>query len=191
MSDVTFDMKANKMEVHDRRAESWTVTLVDTGENTMTGGRIKRIQPYVQDEEAFCLTYGDGVADVDITRLINYHKQQQTLATLTSVYPPGRFGALDIIDGKVRRFQEKPKGDGARINGGYFVLSPKVIELIEGDQTLWEQQPMEKLVQQNQMSAFEHNGFWQPMDTLRDKNHLEELWQNQKAPWKTWQSKCK
>jgi len=186
MSDVTFNMKENKMEVHHKRAESWTVTLVDTGENTMTGGRIKRIQPYVQDEEAFCLTYGDGVADVDITKLINYHEQQQVLATLTAVYPPGRFGALDISDGRVCSFQEKPEGDGARINGGFFVLSPEVIDLIEGDYTLWEQQPMEKLVQQNQISAFEHDGFWQPMDTLRDKNHLEELWESQKAPWKIW-----
>jgi glucose-1-phosphate cytidylyltransferase len=154
MSDVTFDMKGNKMVVYNERAEPWTVTLIDTCENTMTGGRIKRIQPYIQDEESFCLTYGDGVGDVDITKLINYHTQQQTLATLTSVYPPGRFGALDIVDGKVQTFQEKPKGDGARINGGFFVLSPKVIDLIEGDETLWEQQPMEKLAQQNQMSAY-------------------------------------
>jgi len=185
-SDVTFDIKANKVEVHHKRAEPWVVTLVDTGEDTMTGGRIKRIQPYIHDEEAFCLTYGDGLGNVDIKKLINYHKQQQVLATLTSVYPPGRFGALDIIDGKVHTFQEKPKGDGARINGGFFVLSPKVIDLIEGDHTLWEQQPMEHLAQQNQMAAFEHNGFWQPMDTLRDKNYLEELWQTKKAPWEIW-----
>jgi glucose-1-phosphate cytidylyltransferase len=186
MSDVTFDMKTNQMDVHHERAEPWTVTLVDTGENTMTGGRIKRIQPYIKNEKAFCLTYGDGVGDIDITKLISFHKQQQTLATITSVLQPGRFGVLDTSDGKVNAFREKPKDDGARINGGFFVLSPKVIGLIEGDHTLWEQQPMETLAQQKQISAFEHNGFWQPMDTLRDKNHLETLWQAKKAPWKIW-----
>jgi glucose-1-phosphate cytidylyltransferase len=186
-SDVTFCMKKNQMQVHHERAEPWTVTLVDTGENTMTGGRILQIKQYVKDDEAFCLTYGDGVSDVDITKLIAYHKQQQTLATLTAVYPPGRFGSLDILKGKVQAFKEKPKGDGARINGGFFVLSPKVIDLIENHYTVWEQDPMESLARQGEVSAFEHDGFWQPMDTLRDKNNLEELWVTNKAPWKTWQ----
>ena len=185
-SDVTFCMKANKMKVHCKRAEPWTVTLVDTGEDTMTGGRLKRIEAYVKDEEAFCLTYGDGVSDIDIKKLIKFHKQKNTLATLASVYPPGRFGALDIKNEKVHTFKEKPKGDGGRINGGFFVLSPKVIDFIEGDYIFWEQQPMESLAQQDQMSAFEHNGFWQPMDTLRDKKYLEDLWRSKKAPWKTW-----
>ena len=186
MSDVTFDMKENKMEVHCERAEPWTVTLVDTGENTMTGGRIKRVERYLEDEDAFCLTYGDGVSDVDITKLITFHKQKNTLATLTAVYPPARFGALNISEGKVQTFQEKPKGDGVRINGGFFVLSPKVIDLIDGDNTFWEQGPMEALADQNQMSAFEHDGFWQPMDTLRDKKYLEKLWESRRAPWRIW-----
>jgi glucose-1-phosphate cytidylyltransferase len=186
MSDVTFCMKENKMEVHHKHAEPWTVTLVDTGNITMTGGRIKRVEQYIKDEEAFCLTYGDGVGNVNIGELIKFHKQQRTLATLTAVYPPGRFGALSISKGKVNTFKEKPKGDGARINGGFFVLSPKVIDLIEGDSTIWEREPMEVLAQQGEMSAFEHDGFWQPMDTLRDKNYLEELWSTNKAPWKTW-----
>jgi glucose-1-phosphate cytidylyltransferase len=186
MSDVTFCMKKNKMQVHQERAEPWTVTLVDTGDTTMTGGRIKRIEEYVRGDSAFCLTYGDGVSNVNIKKLIEYHEQQKTLATLTSVYPPGRFGALDIFDGKVQTFKEKPKGDGGRINGGFFVLSPKVIDLIEGDSTIWEEQPMETLAIQGQMAAFKHNGFWQPMDTLRDKNYLEELWQSHSAPWKVW-----
>jgi len=186
MSDVTFCMKKNEMKVHQERAEPWTITLVDTGENTMTGGRIKRIQEYVKEDDAFCLTYGDGVSDVDINKLINFHKQQKTLATLTAVYPPGRFGALDLSKNKVQTFEEKPKGDGTKINGGFFVLSPKVIDLIEDDATVWEQHPMETLASKGQMSAFEHNGFWQPMDTLRDKNYLEELWLSQAAPWKIW-----
>ncbi len=186
MSDITFDMSANKMKVHNKRAEPWTVTLVDTGEDTMTGGRIKRIESYVKDEEAFCLTYGDGVSDINIEKLIKYHKKQKTLATLTSVYPPGRFGALDIENGKVQDFREKPKGDGAVVNGGFFVLSPKVIKLIEGDGTVWEELPMKKLSQQGEMSAFKHNGFWQPMDTLRDMVYLQELWDKNKAPWKSW-----
>ena len=186
MSDVTFCMKKNKMNVHHEGAEPWTVTLIDTGDNTMTGGRIKRIKKYIKDDEAFCLTYGDGVSDVDIGKLIKYHGEQQTMATLTAVYPPGRFGALDLSDNKVQSFKEKPKGDGARINGGFFVLSPKVIDLIEDDSTVWEQDPMEKLASQGQMSAFKHDGFWQPMDTLRDKNYLEELWQSHAAPWKVW-----
>ena len=152
----------------------------------MTGGRIRRIEQYIKDDEAFCLTYGDGVSDVDIGKLIKYHREQQTMATLTAVYPPGRFGALELINNKVQTFKEKPKGDGARINGGFFVLSPKVIDLIEDDSTVWEQDPMEKLASQGQMSAFEHDGFWQPMDTLRDKNYLEELWQSHTPPWKLW-----
>jgi len=186
MSDVTFDMKNNKMEIHHKRAEPWVITLVDTGENTMTGGRLKRVENYIKDEEAVCLTYGDGVANIDVTELIRYHKHKQTLATLTAVFPPGRFGALDILDGKVQTFQEKPKGDGAMINGGFFVISPKVIGLIESDETVWEKQPMEELARQGQMSAFGHHGFWQPMDTLRDKNYLEKLWQTGNAPWKVW-----
>ena len=186
MSDVTLCMKKNEMKVHQERAEPWTITLVDTGESTMTGGRIRKIKEYVKDDKAFCLTYGDGVSDVNITELINFHKQQQTLATITAVYPPGRFGALDISNGKVNSFKEKPQGDGNRINGGFFVLSPKVIELIKDDSTVWEQDPMEALALQGQMSAFEHNGFWQPMDTLRDKVYLQSLWDKGNAPWKTW-----
>ena len=187
MSDVTFCMKNNKMEVHHERSEPWTVTLVDTGENTMTGGRIRRIEQYIKDDEAFCLTYGDGVSNINITELINFHKQQQTLATLTAVYPPARFGALDISNGKVNSFKEKLQGDGNRINGGFFVLSPKVIDLIKNDSTVWERYPMQTLAQQGEMSAFEHNDFWQPMDTLRDKNHLEELWETGESPWKVWE----
>jgi len=187
MSDVTFCMKKNKIEVHHKRAEPWTITLVDTGEGTMTGGRIKRIEEYIKNEDSFCLTYGDCVSNVNITELVNFHKQQQTLSTLTAVYPPGRFGALDISNGKVNLFKEKPQGDGNRINGGFFVLSPKVIDLIDGDSTVWEQKPMEVLATQGEMSAFDHDGFWQPMDTLRDKNYLEELWASDNAPWKIWQ----
>jgi len=187
MSDVTFCMKNNKMEVHNKYSEPWTVTLVDTGENTMTGGRIRRIEQYIKDDEAFCLTYGDGVSNINITELINFHKQQQTLATLTAVHPPARFGALDISNGKVNSFKEKPQGDGNRINGGFFVLSPKVIDLIKDDSIVWEQYPMQTLAQKGEMSAFEHNDFWQPMDTLRDKNHLEELWETGESPWKIWE----
>ena len=187
MSDITFNIKENQMEVHQERAEPWTVTLVDTGEETMTGGRLKRVEQYIKNDDVFCLTYGDGVSDININKLIEHHKKQKTLATLTAVYPPGRFGSLDISNGKVATFQEKPKGDGSRINGGFFVLSPKVIDLIENDTTVWEQEPMEILAKQGEMSAFEHNGFWQPMDTLRDKNYLEELWETGEAPWKIWQ----
>ena len=176
------------MEVHQRYAEPWRVTLVDTGEDTLTGGRLKRVAPYLQGEEAFCFTYGDGVGNVDIGKLISFHKVQGILATLTSVYPPGRFGALDIhADSRVTSFKEKPKGDGGQINGGFFVLSPKVIDLIQGDQTIWEREPMEMLAQTNQLNAYRHDGFWQPMDTLRDKQLLEELWASGKAPWKVWQ----
>lgn len=185
MSDVTFDMQHNRMEVHQRNAEAWRVTLVDTGEDTMTGGRLKRVLPYL-DEEDFCFTYGDGVGDVDITKLVAFHKEQGTLATLTATQPPGRFGALNMERHKITSFQEKPQGDGGWINGGFFVLSPKVINYIEGDQTIWERDPMERLAAEGQMTAYLHHGFWQPMDTLRDKNHLEELWASGKAPWKKW-----
>jgi glucose-1-phosphate cytidylyltransferase len=186
MSDVTFDMQENRMEVHSKRAEPWTVTLVDTGEGTLTGGRLKRVADYVKDEEAFCFTYGDGLSNVNVEELVAFHKAQQTLATVTAVFPPGRFGAIDIAKGRVNSFTEKPRGDGARINGGFFVLSPKVLDLIEGDKTAWEREPVETLARQGQMSAFEHNGFWQPMDTLRDKLMLEELWNSPNPPWKVW-----
>jgi glucose-1-phosphate cytidylyltransferase len=186
MSDVTFDMKKNSMEVHHRFAEPWKVTLVDTGEETMTGGRLKRVGQFIKDEEAFCFTYGDGVADINIKNLIDFHKKQNLQATLTAVYPPGRFGALDIKDHKVATFKEKPKGDGGMINGGFFVLSPSVLSLLKDDATVWEQEPLEHLAKCNQMAAYTHSGFWQPMDTLRDKNYLEELWSTGKAPWKSW-----
>lgn len=186
MSDVTFDMAHNKMEVHQRNAEPWRVTLVETGENTLTGGRIKRVAAYLDDGEDFCCTYGDGVGDVDVTRLLEFHRSQGTLATLTATQPPGRFGALGLNGRHVTSFQEKPHGDGGWINGGFFVLSPKVLDYIEGDHTIWEREPMERLAAEGQMSAYLHHGFWQPMDTLRDKNHLEELWTSGKAPWKTW-----
>jgi len=185
-SDVTFDMKNNQMKVHEQRAEPWTVTLVDTGEDTMTGGRLKRVAEYLKDEDAFCFTYGDGVADVDLTKLIKFHRQHGKQATLTSTYPPGRFGALDIQNNQITQFKEKPKGDGAMINGGFFVLSPVVIDRIADDSIIWEQQPLETLAEDGELMAFQHHGFWQPMDTLRDKNHLEELWESGKAPWKTW-----
>ena len=187
MSDVTFCMNSNQMNVHFKRAEPWTVTLVDTGEKTMTGGRLKRVQSYVRDEEAFCFTYGDGLSDVNIAELIKFHQEQKTLATLSAVYPPGRFGALDIHGDKVKSFKEKPKGDGAMVNGGYFVLSPKVIDYIEDDSTTWECQPMENLAENGELSAYKHHGFWQPMDTLRDKITLEKLWISNKAPWKKWE----
>jgi glucose-1-phosphate cytidylyltransferase len=186
MSDVTFDMQMNQMQVHHRYAEPWKVTLVDTGENTMTGGRLKRVADYVKDDEAFCFTYGDGVCDVDITELIAFHKAQNVKATLTAAVPPGRFGALDMSDNKVKIFHEKPKGDGAMINGGFFVLSPKVIDYIDDDKTIWERGPLERLAEEENLAAFHHHGFWQPMDTLRDKMYLEELWQSGKAPWKLW-----
>jgi glucose-1-phosphate cytidylyltransferase len=186
MSDVTFDMQHNKMEVHQQYADPWRVTLVDTGEQTMTGGRLKRVAPYLQGEEAFCFTYGDGVSDVNITELLAFHKRQGVLATLTAADPPGRFGALDLQGEKVRSFKEKPKGDGSMINGGFFVLSPKVIDLVDGDDCIWERQPLETLAAQGQLAAFQHHGFWQPMDTLRDKTLLEDLWQSGKASWKVW-----
>ena len=186
MSDVTFDMSKNTMEVHQRNAEPWKVTLVDTGENTMTGGRVKRIADFVKDEEAFCLTYGDGLSDVNITKLLAFHKTQRVKATLTGSTPPGRFGALDINGSMVTSFMEKPRGDGAMINGGFFVLSPDVLHYITDDCTKWELEPLERLAQEGNLAAYQHHGFWQPMDTLRDKIYLEELWQSGKAPWKVW-----
>ena len=186
MSDVTLDMANNQMEVHQRYAEPWRVTLVDTGMDTMTGGRLKRVSPYVKDEEAFCFTYGDGVSDVNITELVEFHRTQKVKATLTATLPPGRFGALDLQGSKVRSFKEKPKGDGAMINGGFFVLSPEVIDLIKDDATVWEKEPLETLARQDQLAAYQHTGFWQPMDTLRDKTYLEELWAGGSAPWKVW-----
>lgn len=185
MSDVTFDMTANKMEVHQNSAEPWRVTLVDTGDTTLTGGRLKRVRNYLGDED-FCFTYGDGVADVDVKAAVAFHKQRGLMATVTSVQPPGRYGALAMDGNLVKGFMEKPKGDGGQINGGYFVLSPKVIDYIDGDGTSWEGGPLEVLAKESQLAAYQHQGFWQPMDTLRDKNHLEELWQSGKAPWKVW-----
>jgi glucose-1-phosphate cytidylyltransferase len=186
MSDVTFDMRNNKMEVHQKRAEPWTVTLVDTGENSMTGGRLNRVRKYIENDEAFCFTYGDGVGDIDISASIEFHKQHGKAATLTATFPPGRFGALDMKKGRVLNFKEKPKGDGAMINGGFFVLSPKVLGYLGGDDTVWEQQPLQRLAEDGELMAFEHHGFWQPMDTLRDKHLLEELWASGNAPWKKW-----
>ena len=186
MSDVTFDMAHNKMEVHSKRAEPWCVTLVDTGDDSMTGGRLRRVAKYVENEEAFCFTYGDGVSDVDISASIAFHRAHGKAATLTATYPPGRFGALDIHDGRVHSFKEKPKGDGARINGGFFVLSPEVLAEIDGDASVWEQEPLMSLAEKGQLMAYEHEGFWLPMDTLRDKIHLEELWSSGRAPWKKW-----
>jgi len=187
MSDVTFDMSNNKMDVHKQGAEPWVVTLVDTGNDSMTGGRLLRVKDYLDKEEPFCLTYGDGVSDVDIAEVISFHNQHGKLATLMATYPPGRFGALDISNGMVENFKEKPKGDGGLINGGFFVLNPKVIDLITDDSTVWEKEPLQMLAGQGQLMAFEHKGFWQPMDTLRDKVYLEELWKNNNATWKSWE----
>ncbi len=186
MSDVTFNMKNNEMEVHDKRAENWRVTLVDTGSHTMTGGRLKRVREFLKEEENFCFTYGDGVGNINITDSINYHLTHKKLATMTATYAPGRFGALDIENGKIKSFQEKPKGDGAMINGGFFVLNKKVIDYIESDETLWEEEPLTNLANDGQLMAFEHKDFWQPMDTIRDKMILEELWNFESAPWKIW-----
>ena len=186
MSDVTFDLVNNRMEVHERKSEPWRVTLVDTGEDTMTGGRLKRVASHVRDEEAFCFTYGDGVADVDITACIAFHRAHGKAATVTAVQPPGRYGALDMASAQVTGFTEKPKGDGGLINGGFFVLAPRVLDLIDADATPWEGEPMQRLAASGQLMAFEHKGFWQPMDTLREKNLLELLWQSRKAPWKVW-----
>lgn len=185
-SDVTFNLSDNTMMIHTKKAEPWRVTLVDTGENSMTGGRLKRVAPYLKDEQAFCFTYGDGVADVDLGALMRFHQSHGRLATVTAVKPPGRFGALSLQENTIVDFQEKPAGDGAWINGGFFVLSPRVIDWIEDDQTVWEREPMERLARENEFQAFFHEGFWQPMDTLRDKVLLEELWQKGQAPWKRW-----
>lgn len=187
MSDVTFDLRNNDMEVHQNGTEPWTITLVDTGENTMTGGRLKRVKEHIGDE-TFCLTYGDGVSDVNIKDLIEFHRNQKALATLTAVQQPGRFGAFSLKSGefKIGGFREKPKGDGAWINGGFFVLEPTVMEYIEGDSTVWEKEPLERLAKEGMLSAYPHYGFWQPMDTLRDKNVLEELWKGSDPPWKVW-----
>jgi len=184
-SDVTFDMRDNSMKVHQNASEPWTVTLIDTGEFTQTGGRLKRIAPYL-DNEDFCFTYGDGVSDVNVTELIKLHRSQNTLATITAVQPEGRFGALEMIGDKICAFEEKPQGDGTWVNGGYFVLSPKVMDYIEGDESSWEKGPLQALAQAGDLSAYKHHGFWYPMDTLRDNKHLEELWKNGNAPWKVW-----
>lgn len=186
MSDVTFDMANNQMKVHQQKAEPWKVTLVDTGEDTLTGGRLKRVTDYIQNEDAFCFTYGDGVSNVDIRTSIEFHRQHGKLATVTAVQPPGRYGALERSGDQVTGFAEKPRGDGGLINGGFFVLSPRCLDFIEGDHSSWEGTPLTRLAKMGEMMAYEHNGFWQPMDTLRDKNHLEELWASGKAPWKIW-----
>jgi glucose-1-phosphate cytidylyltransferase len=183
-SDVTLDLQNNRMEVHERHAEPWRVTLVDTGQHTLTGGRLKRVRGYL-DDEPFCFTYGDGVADLDVTAAVEFHRSHGRVATVTAVQPPGRYGALNLDDSRVLRFEEKPSGDGAWINGGFFVLDPKVVDEIEGDQTSWESGPLQRLAARDQLRAWRHRGFWQAMDTLRDKNHLEELWQAS-PPWKVW-----
>ena len=185
MSDVTFDMANNRMEVHQNNTEPWRVTLVDTGESSMTGGRLKRVAAYVGEED-FCFTYGDGVSDIDINDLIRFHQSEKRLATLTAVQPPGRFGALNVSGRVVASFQEKPQGDGGWINGGFFVLSNKVFRYIVDDDTVWEREPLESLAREGQLAAYTHSGFWHAMDTLRDKNYLDELWASGKAPWKRW-----
>ncbi len=186
MSDVTFDMKNNDMQIHRRNAEPWKVTLVDTGDETMTGGRLRRVKSHVEDEEAFCFTYGDGVADIDIEALVAFHRAHGKKATVTAVQPPGRYGALDMDGANVLGFSEKPRGDGAWINGGFFVLSPECIDLVDDDSTPWEGKPLSTIAASGQLEAYKHTGFWQPMDTLRDKNHLEQLWDSGEAPWKSW-----
>ena len=186
MSDVTFNMRDNKMEIHCRRAEPWNVTLIDTGDHSMTGGRLRRVAEYVKNEEAFFFTYGDGVGDINITETLRFHRQHGKQATLTATFPPGRFGAIDIQRGRVNSFTEKPKGDGAMINGGFFVLSPQVLRHVSDDSTVWEQEPMTRLAAEGQLMAHEHTGFWQPMDTLRDRHLLEQLWAEGRAPWKVW-----
>ena len=185
-SDVTFDMQKNIMEVHHERAEPWMVTLVDTGENSMTGGRLGRVTEYLKNEEAFCFTYGDGVSDIDISKLIKFHKEHGKDATLTATYSPARFGALDIQDNQILEFTEKPMGDGSLINGGFFVLSPNVLNRITGDDCIWEQGPLKELAADGNLMAYSHEGFWQPMDTLREMVYLQELWDKNEAPWKTW-----
>jgi len=186
MSDVTFDMKNNDMHVHNKRAEDWKVTLVDTGDSTMTGGRLKRVKDYLGNED-FCFTYGDGVSDLDIKCVVDFHKKHGKFATLTAIYPSGRFGVLDISSSQVTSFKEKPHAESSRVNGGFFVLSPEVLDYIDGDDTIWEQAPLNRLVKEQQLMAFEHDGFWQPMDTLRDKRYLESLWAENSAPWKKWE----
>ncbi|CAM3563867.1 glucose-1-phosphate cytidylyltransferase [Paracidovorax anthurii] len=186
MSDVTFDLASNRMEVHERYAEPWRVTLVDTGDATQTGGRLRRVQRYVSEDDAFCFTYGDGVGDIDITALIRFHRAHGRQATLTATHQPGRFGALQMDDDQVLSFREKPDGGGGMVNGGFFVLSPGVFDLIDSDATIWERAPLETLARQGELRAYRHEGFWQPMDTLRDKNYLEQLWQGGSAPWKSW-----
>ena len=186
MSDVTLDLENNSMAVHKKNSEPWKITLVDTGDKTMTGGRLKRVADFVKNEEAFCFTYGDGLSNLNITKTIEFHKSKGLLATVTAVQPPGRFGALQIDEGKVKGFSEKPRGDGGLINGGFFVLSPKCIDYIKGDEVSWEDEPLNKLAGEGKLAAFEHQGFWQPMDTLREKNLLEDLWDSGKAPWKSW-----
>jgi len=190
MSDVTFDMRTNQMKVHNNQCEPWKVTLVDTGENVMTGGRLKHVKPYL-DDAPFCFTYGDGVGDINIPDLIAFHHKQGCLATMTAVQPPGRYGALDMDGNLIRCFEEKPKGDGGWINGGFFVLSPKVLDYIEDDTTIWERAPLERLAREGQLCAYKHSGFWHAMDTLRDKMKLEELWQSGHAPWNIWNGMCK
>ena len=184
-SDVTFDMSTNQMEVHQQNAEPWKVTLVDTGESTLTGGRLRRVASYL-DGESFCFTYGDGVADVDLTALIEFHRTEGRWATLTAVQPPGRFGSLAFERGRVLGFEEKPQGDGSWINGGFFVLEPEVLDTINGDESVWERDCLPAIASADQLNAFQHHGFWQPMDTLRDRQLLEELWKDDRAPWKTW-----
>jgi glucose-1-phosphate cytidylyltransferase len=183
MSDVTFDMSRNDMKVHQHKAEPWRVTLVDTGDSTLTGGRLKRVAEHISNEAAFCFTYGDGLSDVDIASTIQFHRRHGKLATVTAVQPPGRYGAIQLMGEQVTGFMEKPRGDGGLINGGFFVLSPKVLDLIQNDQTSWEGEPLTRLAAMGEMMAYEHRGFWQPMDTLRDKNQLEELWMAGNAPW--------
>jgi glucose-1-phosphate cytidylyltransferase len=186
MSDVTFDMTTNEMEVHERKTEPWRVTLVDTGEESMTGGRLRRVAKYVEREESFCFTYGDGLSDINIRSLVQFHKEHGKLATVTAVRPPGRYGALELVGNEVSSFVEKPIGDGGLINGGFFVLAPDCIDLIQGDDMPWEATPMTQLAESGQLMAFRHSGFWQPMDTLREKNYLENLWTSGDAPWKCW-----
>ena len=185
MSDVTFDMKQNTMDVHKKSAEPWKVTLVDTGLDTMTGGRLKRVQEYVENE-TFCFTYGDGLSDISVKNLIDHHNKQKTLSTVTAVQPPGRFGALNIEKNKIISFEEKPSGDGSWINGGYFVLEPGIFDYVENDQTVWERQPLETLAKDSQLSVHKHKGYWNAVDTLRDKNHMQDLWNSKQAPWKVW-----
>jgi glucose-1-phosphate cytidylyltransferase len=185
-SDVTFDMKENKMQIHENKSEPWKVTLVDTGDHSMTGGRLKRVANYLEDDEDFCFTYGDGLSNIDLNELLKFHKKQGSLATVTAVQPPGRFGALDFDNNKITGFKEKPVGDGGWINGGFFILKVNALNYIQDDQTIWEKAPMENLAKDGQLSAYMHKGFWQPMDTLRDKIYLEELWNNSKAEWKVW-----